>query len=104
MSTTEIRFTKEYVNIINNYKTKKKKHDMTEFTIRVTMKNRWIPHFLAMLKHMQQLGNLGSSRLVSILSDGDGDFRPKFDWDKKLPSDAKPRTETKGGDRIYDAG
>ena len=78
-------------------------NDCTQFTIKVRMKTRWVSHFLAMLKHMQSLGILGSSRMVSFYSDGDGDFRPKFEWDEKLPSDAKPIKDVKG-DRTYDAG
>lgn len=77
--------------------------DCTEFTIKATMRNRWIPHFLSMLKYMQYLGGVGSSRKVSIFTDGDGDFRPGFEWDDSLPSDAKP-VEDKDGDRFYDAG
>ena len=76
---------------------------MTEFTIKVMMKDRWVPHFLAMLKYMEQLGRLGGSRMVSLYSDGDGDFRPRFKWDEKLPSNAEPIEDDKG-DRIYDAG
>ena len=79
------------------------KEDITEFTIKCRMKTRWVPHFLAMLKYMQQLGGLGGSRTVAFYADGDGDFRPKFEWDAALPSDAKP-TEDDGGDRTYDAG
>lgn len=78
-------------------------HEDKTFTITVTMKRRWIPHFLAMLKYMEQLGNLGGSRLVSLYSDGDGDFRPKFNWDETLPSNGIP-VEDKMGDRLYDAG
>jgi len=75
----------------------------TEFTIKVTMENRWIPHFLAMLKYMEQLGNAGSSRRVSIYADGDGDFHPKFEWSEDLDSSAEPVKEH-DGDRFYDAG
>ena len=67
------------------------------------MSERWIPHFLAMLKYMQQLGGLGGSRHICFYSDGDGDFRPKFEWDETLKSDAEPITDS-DGDRLYDAG
>lgn len=67
------------------------------------MKDRWVPHFLTMLKYMERLGNCGSSRKVCLYADGDGDFRPKFKWDKSLSSDAKPVSD-KNGDHIYDAG
>jgi hypothetical protein len=78
-------------------------NDVTEFTVKCSMKTRWVPHFLGMLKYMQQLGGLGSSRKVALYADGDGDFRPKFEWDASLPEVAKP-VEDNGGDRFYDAG
>jgi hypothetical protein len=73
------------------------------FTIEVEMQDRWVCHFLAMLKYMEQLGNLGGSREVCIYSDGDGDFRPKFKWDPSLPSEAKAVSD-KNGNKVYDAG
>lgn len=73
------------------------------FTIKVTMRVRWIPHFLAMLRYMERLGGQGSSREVGIYADGDGDFRPKFVWDKGLPEEGKPIRDN-NGDRLYDAG
>jgi len=79
------------------------KEDTTKFVIECEMRTRWVPHFLAMLKYMQRLGGLGSSRLVSFYADGDGDFRPKFKWDESLPCDGKPIKDD-GGDRTYDAG
>ena len=74
-----------------------------KFTVTVEMKDRWVPHFLGMLKRMQQLGGLGSSRHVVLFSDGDGDFRPKFKWDTRLPKPAKP-IEENDGDTLFDAG
>lgn len=79
------------------------KEDIVNFNVNCSMKSRWVPHFLAMLKYMEQLGGLGGSRKVALYSDGDGDFRPKFKWDESLPSDAKPIIDN-GGDRLYDAG
>lgn len=67
------------------------------------MNERWIPYFLGMLKYMEHLGNIGSSRKVSIYSDGDGDFRPKFDWEIKDIVKVEYE-EDKYGNRIYDAG
>ena len=78
--------------------------DHTEFVIRVRMKTRWVPHFLGMLKYMQQLGGWGGSRLVSFVSDGDGDFRPKFEWDENLPTPADPASTDGNGNNTYDAG
>lgn len=77
--------------------------DKTTFTITCTMKTRWVPHFLAMLKHMQRLGGLGSSRWVHFFADGDGDFRPKFEW-SGLPEEAKPVKTTSNNELWFDAG
>jgi hypothetical protein len=83
----------------------KKIMDKRTFTIKVSMESRWVPHFLGMLKYMEYLGNVGASRLVSIYSDGDGDFHPKFIWDQTLPEPAKHEREGDSeGDRIWDAG
>lgn len=79
------------------------KYETKEFTVKCRMSERWIPHFLAMLKYMQQLGGLGGSRWVRFYADGDGDFRPKFEWDESLPCDGKPIRDD-DGDRSYDAG
>ncbi len=75
----------------------------TEFTIKVTMRSHWVPHFLAMLRYMQQLGSIGSSREVGIFADGDGNFRPKFEWASTLPSKAEPVRDD-NGNRLYDTG
>lgn len=85
-------------------KVKHRGYECTEFTITVTMKDRWIPYFLAMLKYMQQLGGMGSSRRVTFYADGDGDFRPKFEFDERLPSDPERPISDVEGDRFYDAG
>jgi hypothetical protein len=77
--------------------------DTAIFTVQVQMRKRWVPHFLAMLKYMQYLGSVGSSRNVTFMSDGDGDFRPKFSLDMALPYEANP-VEDVNGNRTYDAG
>ena len=74
-----------------------------EFTIKVKMQERWVAHFLSMLRYMERLGGIGSSREVTFFSDGDGDFRPTFSWDKSLPEDAEPINNT-DGNVYYDAG
>jgi len=75
-----------------------------KFTIEVDMQDRWVSHFLSMLKYMQQLGRIGATRRVGLLSDGDGDFRPKFKWSNELPDADKEPVWDKNGDRLYDAG
>lgn len=62
--------------------------DNIEFTIKCKMKERWVPHFIGMLKLMENLGCLGSSRDVCFCADGDGDFRPKFEFEGELPDPA----------------
>lgn len=76
--------------------------DDVTFTVTCTMKARWVPHFLGMLTKMQQLGSWGSSRVISFMSDGDGDFRPHFSWQPAtLPSPAKGQGKE---DLSFDAG
>lgn len=72
------------------------------FTITVTMRKRWVPHFLGMLKRMQYLGGIGASRKVAIYSDGDGDFRPKFSWPNYLPEPAAPKVGADDRDNVRD--
>jgi len=83
----------------------RRKSEETTFVLRVTMKKRWMPHFIAMLKYMEYLGGIGSSRQVTLYADGDGDFRPKFRtlFGRKLKSDANP-IKDRHGNRVYDAG
>lgn len=75
---------------------------MKKFTITIEMGERWIPHFMSMLKYMQWLGSVGSSRTVAIYADGDGDFNPKFEADIEW-EERKPVSDN-SGNRIYDAG
>lgn len=79
------------------------KHPNKTFTITCNMNERWIPHFLGMLRKMQSLGELGGSQNITIYSDGDGDFKPKFEWNVELPIPAAPIKQS-GGDTTYDAG
>jgi len=73
-----------------------------EIKIKVSMSERWIPYFLSMLKYMEYLGKIGSSRTVSIYSDGDGDFQPRFKFD--IDFEEQPPRRDHDGDRFYDAG
>lgn len=52
-----------------------------EFNIKVTMNERWVDDFCSMLNYMQSCGNIGHSSVVGFYTDGDGDFRPKFEID-----------------------
>lgn len=73
-----------------------------KFTVTVEMQTRWIPHFMSMLKYMETLGSIGSSREVTFYADGDGDFRPKFST--KYKYDKQNPIKDDNGHRLYDAG
>lgn len=79
-------------------------NEITEFQITCRVQTRWVPHFLGMLKEMQRLGSIGSSRNVTFFADGDGDYRPKFSWPDQLPPPAEPAGTKPNGDTFFDAG
>ena len=66
------------------------------------MNERWIPHFMSMLKYMEHLGKIGSSRHVGLFADGDGDFNPKFETGISF-TEVEP-VSGHDGNAIYDAG
>ena len=78
------------------------------FSIDVQMEERWIPHFLSMLKEMEFNGSVGRSRLIAFFSDGDGDFRPKFKFSRYFEKVEKKKLNkeyiAKHLDYFYDAG
>ena len=55
-----------------------------KFTIKCKMDERWVNDFCSMLKHMEKCGNIGHSSVVAFFSDGDGDFRPKFEINREF--------------------
>lgn len=63
----------------------------------------------AMFNYWSYLGNIGSSRSVGFMVDGDGNFKPKckISFDKEIPSLTDTLAEfaiisDDNGDRIYD--
>ena len=79
------------------------------FTIKCTMNARWARQFLGMLRTMQSLGSMGSSRTMEFYSDGDGDFRPRFEWDESNMRElgvepAQGRSIAPHDNRFFDAG
>lgn len=97
----EVRFsTNEKINTQDD----PTRHDIVTFTVTCKMKRRWAKQFTSMLKEMERLGINGSSRNVTFMSDGDGDFRPKFlvvgdDVEEKLTINYDGR-----GNSFFDAG
>ena len=53
-----------------------------ELNIKVYIDERRVDDFCSMLKRMESCGNIGHSSVVAFYVDGDGDFRPKFEFDK----------------------
>ena len=70
------------------------------------MRERWVSTFLGMLARMQYLGAIGSSRHVTIFSDGDGDFRPRFDiaTEETYHGPFDEPAGQQGGHTLFDAG
>lgn len=54
------------------------------FTIHCKMDERWTASFIKMLDLMERNGSIGHSEYVGLYSDGDGDFKPIFEYDKTL--------------------
>ena len=77
-------------------------NEEVEFTIKCKMKKRWVNHFMSMLRYMEYLGNVGSSRRVSLYADGDGVFRPKFET--KIEHKKEEPIHDDYGHCLYDAG
>ena len=78
-----------------------------EFTIHCKMKDRWVATFIKMLKSMEYCGNIGHSEYVGLFSDGDGDFQPKFTFEKSLEDIGDKPINIKnpsGQMTMYDAG
>lgn len=74
-----------------------------KFQVDVEMEDRWAPYFVGMLKEMERLGSIGSSRGISFYADGDGDFHPKFSWPENIKP-ARPITIDGSGNTLFDAG
>lgn len=80
-------------------------HDKT-FTIECTMDEQWIPTFMSFLKKLQYNGIVGHTGIVAIMSDGDGNFRPKFRTDEKyyITSPCTSSAANEPPEFLYDAG
>lgn len=78
--------------------------DTVEFNITCTMKSRWVNQFCSFLKQMENNGNIGHSEIVSFMSDGDGDFRPRFKIGCDFENEAPYRKNYETKSSLYDAG
>lgn len=56
-----------------------KPEDNVTVDLKITVRKRWVPHLLGFFHRMEELGNIGSSRMIGFYADGDGDFRPSFE-------------------------
>lgn len=75
-----------------------------KFTIECEIPERWVNDFCAMLSQMQYFGEQGHSGVVGIYSDGDGDFRPRFNINTEYDKSKASLREFKRQVSIYDAG
>ena len=86
------------------------KHDSYEevsFNVKITMNKRWANEFQSMLQLMEKFGSSGHSGIIGIYADGDGDFRPKFDFDTEFEKSEriiKNGEELSSSEIIFDAG
>ena len=78
----------------------------TTFTVKVTMGERWVPQFLGLLREMQRNGGVGHSAVLAFYADGDGDYRPRFEWDTDIgPADGyRDDGNVRHPEVFYDAG
>ena len=78
-----------------------------ELNIKAFIDERWVNDFCSMLKYMELCGNIGHSSVVAFYADGDGDFRPKFEFDKEYKKTngyrSKDGKELPDIEVIYDA-
>lgn len=74
------------------------------FNIKVTMNERWVDDFCSMLEAMDRNGRIGHSSMVGFYADGDGDFRPKFEFDRKFSlKNGRKDTEGRKMEVFFDA-
>ena len=45
-------------------------------------KGRWLHTFLSFLKEIERNGSIGHTSVIGMMADGDGDFRPKFEFSR----------------------
>ena len=76
--------------------------EVVEFDVHCKMNKAWANEFMSMLNLIQSFGELGTSEHIDIYSDGDGDFRPKFDTDFKYTK--REPHKSVDGDFVFDAG
>lgn len=75
-----------------------------KFTIQADIPDRWVDTFCSMLKKMEWDGNVGHSEKVSLYADGDGDFRPKFNFSCKWYRVEPVNEDAEENETFYDAG
>lgn len=90
----------DILSILQSSKMKNK----IKFTIECEMEERWKDYFLSFLKTMEFFGQAGHSELLGFYADGDGDFRPKFDFKdiEYTPKESIPSKEMSVN--FFDAG
>lgn len=62
---------------------------MATITLKITAEDKHLVELVTLLKHMEYLGNVGASRALEVLVDGDGAFQCKVDNVDKVPLSLK---------------
>lgn len=52
--------------------------------IKANIPDRWVNCFCTFLKNLEMNGKIGHSSTIGFFADGDGDFRPTFDFDMEF--------------------
>lgn len=99
------RYHDDIIYEVVNYLSKDNHDKSVELNIKAKMPERWVDQFCSMLTAMEHNGVVGHSERVGIYSDGDGDFRPKFEFDKPFKHESG-HYESEDGHRVlmFDAG
>lgn len=56
------------------------------FNVKCTMPKVWASHFQSFLKEMERYGQIGHSGQISFMSNGGGNFKPRFKFTKEYDS------------------
>lgn len=77
-----------------------------KFNIECEMEDRWANDFCYFLLELQHNGVIGHSSLIGFFADGDGDFRPRFNFIDYTPNkdNAHKFEKSKECECYFDAG
>ena len=75
---------------------------MIRITINADIPERWLNDFFTFLKRMEANGSVGNSEMLGFFSDGQGDFKPKFEFVGCMPRYVEAKTyDVQGQMQVY---